>query len=189
MSEMAMDRKVVEANLTRYNKKFGTDMEAYLAEYELTKEQEKFYNLKDNDEFFKALIACNTAGDVQKAFAGAQVEIDLKEAQEYFEDLQNTSNAIFTATEELSDDELEAVTGGSFWDGLAAFAKHFITGFAIGMIGGLLVGAVAAAAAGPAGLVAGLILGVAGGLVIGVVNGAVAAATGQGGWFPWDDNK
>ncbi len=184
--ETTMNKKVIEANLTRYNKKFSADKEAYLAENELTKEQKKFYNLKDNDEFFKALIACNTAEDVQKAFAGVEIEIDLNEAQEYFDDLQSTSNAIFTATEELSDDELESVTGGSFWDGLATFAKHFITGFAIGIIGGLAIAALAATAAGPAGFAIGMILGVAGGIFLGIVSGASAAATGQGGWWPWD---
>lgn len=74
--------------------------------------EEKIKELVEDQEFVKKLLSCEEPEQVQKLFADNGVEISL-------EDVKALGKALAAMAEsdgELSEDDLEAVAGGSAWD-------------------------------------------------------------------------
>ncbi len=153
--------KVIEANVAMYNKKVNMEAEKYLQDNEVTAAEMKMYELKDNEAFVKKLAGANNAEDVQKIFAAEDVTLTAEEANAFAEELKQTGGKLVNATEELTEDELETITGGTFLDGVKNFFKK-----AGAVLVGMVVGAVLGAVAGPGGVIAGIVIG-------GILGGAI----------------
>ncbi len=160
-----VNTKVIEANVAMYNKKVNMEAEKYLQENEVTEEEMKMYELKDNEAFVKKLMGANNTEDVQKIFAAEGVTLTTEETNALVEEMTQTGEKLVNATEELTEDELETITGGAFWDGVTNFFKK-----AAATLIGVVVGtAIGAAIGGPLGALGGFTCGLVIGAVIDVI--------------------
>ena len=165
-TEKKYDEKLIMANLAMLTKKVNMDLERGMDQEDFTAEEEKILALRENPEFLQDMLRCNDVASVQEAFKKQGLQITEEEAADFIENVQITSNKVVNANEELSDEELAEIAGGSWLKKAWKKAKKYV---------------VAAAVSAVAGAVAAVAVGVITGGGIGVAAVAVAAAKGVGG--------
>lgn len=171
----SMNKELVESNAKRYAKKTMTELEAYMADAELTAEEEKLIALKDDEEFLRALN--NTADDMAavKLFADKGIEMSEEECHGIRQGIIDSISNIVSFTEEMSDEELAEVAGGSwksFWKGV----KRVAIAAAIGVATSLAITAVIAMGT----VFTPLAPGMAGVLAVAGLTGAISGGVGEG---------
>ncbi len=171
MAEMTINQKLVDANIAMMNKKFDLELENYLEDHELTPKEAKLNELKDNEAFMKKVVQSDTPKEMQEVFKDAGVDFTMEEVTDFIKAVQDGANKILNATEELSDDELEQITGGSLGR---------ILGWVVSAVIGVAIG-VAIAAATIA--TCGAALAIGGGIIL------AASITGFGGFLTEQANK
>lgn len=135
------NQKLIEANLVMLTKKVNMELERGMEQDELTPEEEKILALRDSEEFLKEIVGCNDVASVREAFKKQEVELSEDEAKEFIENVQITSNKVMNATEELSDDELAEIAGGS-WSSFWKKAKKYVIGAAVSAVAGAIAAVV-----------------------------------------------
>ncbi len=165
MAEAIYNYKLIQANLDMYQKKVNLHLDQAMAELEMTDQQQKLIALKDNEEFIHQLLAADTVEDAQKLFAEQGAALTIEEIEGMLKTAAEASNKIVTATDELTDEELDQITGGGLIKQLFNTVAFAFCGALIGSIVGTLVGL----CFGPMGAVAGMAIGAA----LGAVGGAL----------------
>jgi hypothetical protein len=127
------------ANAKLFEKKFNNELEVYIQNEELSAEEEKIIALKDDKEFIDALLKVENEEEMVKLFADREIKVTIEDCIKLKDDICNGTARVLLAQEEMTDDELEQIAGGSL--------KSFFKKVAIGaLIGAAVLGAVAAIA-------------------------------------------
>ncbi len=127
------------ANAKLFEKKFNNELEVYIQNEELSAEEEKIIALKDDKEFIDALLKVENEEEMVKLFADRERKVTIEDCIKLKDDICNGTARVLLAQEEMTDDELEQIAGGSL--------KSFFKKVAIGaLIGAAVLGAVAAIA-------------------------------------------
>ncbi len=165
MTTASMNQNLINANVAKLNKKIDMQMDAYMEDNELTAEDEKILAAKEDEAFMKKVIACNTPEEMQKIFEEKDIHWTIEQVNEFCKATQDAVNGVLKASEELSDEELDEITGG------VSHLRKIIGSVVLGLIGaavGVLIG-VATVATGGIGLAIGV------GIVSAIAIGGVAA--------------
>ena len=176
IDKKSFNKDLVEANAKRYAKKTSSELEACVAEEALSAEDEKLVALKDDEEFLKALN--NTADDkaAVKLFAEKGIEMSEEECHCIRQGIVDSITNLLTCTEEMSDDELAQVAGGSWlkkaWKKTKRVAVAAVMGAATSLaITGVIVAGTVFAPLAP---------GIAGVLAVAGMTGAISGGVGEG---------
>lgn len=133
--DIKINNEIVERNARLYQKKTAAELEKYMADSELSDEETKLAELTKDNIFIKSLL--DTKDDIQavKLFAAKGIKMLEEECKEIRKIIVDGISGILTSKEEMSDEELETVTGGSwkgFWKGFKKVAVAALIGAAIG---------------------------------------------------------
>ncbi len=105
----------------------------------------------------KQVVLSKTPEEMQKLFNDRDIHLTLEEVNQFIEDVVNTTTSILNATDELSEDELEEITGGL---GLVGKIVAGVISALVGVAGGIIVGTMSAVT-GPGAIAAAITYGVA----------------------------
>ncbi|MBO4414390.1 MAG: hypothetical protein J5824_00240 [Lachnospiraceae bacterium] len=170
---------VAERNAKLFQKKTATELENFMADAEISEEESKLAALTEDKDFLKSLLITKDDLEAVKLFAKRGIEMVEEECQDIRNMISESLKGIAVSKEEMSDDELEAVTGGSwkgFWKGFKKVAVAALIGAAVGF-----VAAMGVATFGAAFLGAGCIGSALGGaLLAGAAGGAINAVVKEG---------
>ncbi|MBO4415975.1 MAG: hypothetical protein J5824_08365 [Lachnospiraceae bacterium] len=137
--DIMINTELALANARLFEKKLSNEIEDYIQKEELSEEEERIIALKDDEEFIAALIKVESEEEMVKLFADKDVTVTLEDCIKLKDDICNGTARVLLAQEEMTDDELEQIAGGSL--------KSFFKKVAIGaLIGAAVLGAVAAIA-------------------------------------------
>ncbi len=170
--ETTMNKKVIEANGNLLLKKAVMIADEYAENNEMTETDRKLQSLIEDGNFLNKIIAAKSIEEVHSVFVSNGIAVTMQEAEDFINDVQETSDKLMNATEELTEAELESITGGSFW-------SRVVNGLVSGLIMATAVAVVFACCAIPAfGLTMGALVttGIAAGIgvAVGAASGAVA---------------
>ena len=128
---------------------------------------ERMDELLGDVEFCNKVVMAPSIEEVQKLFAENGVEFTLEETDEFITWLRAMANMLIENDGELSEELLEAVSGGGWLESLLSG----IVGAVIGAMGGLGAGFAVSSPTGP-----GAIIGAAVGAIAGAITGAIVGA-------------
>ncbi len=152
-----VNMNVANANLAMLNKKIDLMVEEYMNANDLTDEDKRILAAKDDEAFMKQVVLSKTPEEMQKLFNDRDIHLTLEEVNQFIEDVVNTTTSILNATDELSEDELEEITGGL---GLVGKIVAGVISALVGVAGGIIVGTMSAVT-GPGAIAAAITYGVA----------------------------
>ncbi|MBO4414391.1 MAG: Blp family class II bacteriocin [Lachnospiraceae bacterium] len=178
MAEAAYNVNVISANLTMLKKKWDAELDNFMQQTDLTQEEEKFLSLRENEQFLKDIVESEDEAAVGATFKKHGVELSDDEVKEFVGNVGNTVNKVMNASEEMSDDELAEVAGGS-WSSFWKKAKKYVAAAVVGAIAGAVVGGLMVVTGGTAAPLAAIAAGAA-------IGAAKGAATGAGGMIATD---
>jgi hypothetical protein len=142
--EKKINNEIVERNARLYQKKTEAELEKYMADAEMSDDESKLVALVKDSEFIKSLLNAKDEFESVKLFAEKGVAMIEEECRNIRKIIVDSVAGILESDEEMTDEELESVAGGSwsgFWKGLKKVAVAALIGAAIGLAvaGGLAV--------------------------------------------------
>ncbi len=161
MAEVIYDKNLINANLNMMNKKIEMEKDLYLQDNELTEEEQRILDAAADEAFMTNVMKAATREEMQALFVNRGINWSLCDIDEFMHSVKTASTKIVKTPDELTDDELEEITGGmSLFGKIAAWVCAAIIGVAVGVMIG-----VATVATG------GLALAIGGGIVTGLAVG------------------
>ncbi len=151
--EQSERKKLMNLNAAMLKKQNEIELEAALADTELTNEDRKILDLMDNEEFLNQIAAAKSEAEIQQLFQEQGIKLTEEQVDEFVKEVQDKVLKIACATDELTDDELAEIAGGSFSSFFKSFGKYLlgavvsvVVGAITGGIGGAIVGGLIGAA-------------------------------------------
>ena len=142
--EKKLNNEIIERNARMYQKKTEAELEKYMADAVMSDDESKLVALIKDSVFIKALLNAKDEFESVKLFAEKGVTMIEEECRDIRKIIVDSVAGILESDEEMTDEELELVAGGSwkgFWKGLKKVAVAALIGAAVGLAfaGGLAV--------------------------------------------------
>ena len=132
--EKKINGELLERNASLYQKKTAAELEKYMADAELSDEESKLVELTKDNDFLKALLDTKTDLEAVKLFADKGIKMIEEECNDIRNIIVEGLSNIVKCEEEMTDEELESVAGGSwkgFWKGFKKVAVAALIGAAV----------------------------------------------------------
>lgn len=111
-----VNEKAVENAVKTLNKSVDNAVESARMSGELSAENEKFIKLFDDKSFVEKFVAADDSAKAKELCAENGVDISEEEINEIKAASKKLEKKIMSASDELDDDALESVSGGSSWN-------------------------------------------------------------------------
>ena len=111
-----VNEKAVENAVKTLSKSVDNAVESARMSGELSAENEKFIKLFDDKSFVEKFVAADDSAKAKELCAENGVDISEEEINEIKAASKKLEKKIMSASDELDDDALESVAGGSLWN-------------------------------------------------------------------------